>query len=106
MTPAEFVRLWRAEKDGLLAAYLDDGTATAVGTKIAGLGLTHEQSVILREVIDGVLSDAFYTLLLGLDGCASIGGEQVAYRLEDEDGNPLTGSGEIEEEAYSAFQEG
>ena len=35
--------------------------------------------------------DVFYTFLLALDGAASLGGEQVLYKLYDEDGSELTG---------------
>jgi hypothetical protein len=105
MSPAEFVRLWKAEKDWLLAAFTEPGSVSAVATKLGSLSLSPSQCVGVREVIDGVLTDTFYTLLLGLDGCASIGGRQEAYHLQDEEGNVLTGAGEIEAEAYTVFQQ-
>ncbi|WP_181858425.1 hypothetical protein [Winogradskyella arenosi] len=49
------------------------------------------------------MTDVFYTILLGLDGCASIGGIQETYELKDENGNQL--NGEIEGYAYEYFQE-
>lgn len=57
----------------------------------------------MREVLNAVLTDAFYTILLGLDGCAQIGGKQIEYRLADEHGNQLTGSGDIEAHAWEIF---
>jgi len=42
-------------------------------------------------------------LLAGLDGAASIGGLQLAYRLFDDKGNCLT-DGLLESEAWTAFQ--
>jgi len=103
MTPHEFVLLWKAEKESLLEHYFAVGSKTAVAAKIAALSLDQKQSALLREVVDGVLIDAFYGLLLGLDGCASIGGRQIDYQLADEEGNLLTGPGEIEGEAWEAF---
>ena len=38
-----------------------------------------------------------------LDGEASLGGIQMMYKLFDEDGNELTGSGNIESEAFNQF---
>jgi hypothetical protein len=55
--------------------------------------------------VDGVLTDAFYTLLLGLDGSASIGGVQQCYDLRDESGDKITGDGELEAAAFTHFQE-
>ncbi len=51
--------------------------------------------------MDGTLTDIVCTILLGLDGCASIGGIQELYDLKDENGNQL--SGEIERYAYEYF---
>ncbi|MCS0082917.1 hypothetical protein NDJ28_10740 [Vibrio alginolyticus] len=53
--------------------------------------------------MDDSLTDALYTILLGLDGCASIGRHQIGYKLQDELGRELTG--DLEELAYEALQE-
>jgi hypothetical protein len=65
--------------------------------------LAPAQRAVLREVLDGVLTDTLYTVLLGLDGAASLGGEQRAYVLTDEDGTLLTRDGAIEAAAYECF---
>lgn len=52
--------------------------------------------------MNGVLRDAFYTTLLGLDGEAQIGERQETFKIEDENGNELTG-GEIESYAWEYF---
>jgi len=57
----------------------------------------------MKSIVVGPLTDLLYTVLLGLDGCASIGGTQEAYNLKDEKGNQL--NGEIEGFAYYYFQE-
>ena len=101
MTPREFVQSFVREKQALLRAYRT-GTGTAVAGKIGELGLAPEKRELLSQILDGVLTDAFYTILLGLEGAASIGGRQEAYRLSDAHGTVLTG-GAIEAEALRAF---
>ena len=101
MTPREFVDCFSREKDALLRGYLN-GAGTSVGSQIARLQLEPDKLKLLSQILDGVLTDAFYTLLLGLEGEASIGGRQETYRLCDAQGTVLTG-GEIETEAWRAF---
>ncbi len=50
------------------------------------------------------LTDTFYTILLGLDGSASLGGIQQSYHIRDERGDVVcTGDGAIEGLAYTHF---
>ncbi len=101
MTPGQFVGLFAKEKRDMLESYLK-GTDTAVAALIKAMNLSARELKALRAVLDGVLTDAFHTVLLALDGAASLGGEQVTYSLRDEDGNELTG-GEIEASAWEQF---
>ncbi len=101
MTPAQFVALFAKEKRGMLTSYLSDAD-TAVGAQIRAMDLSPKELKALRRVLDGVLRDAFYTVLLALDGAASLGGKQVTYSLRDEQGKELTG-GEIEACAWERF---
>jgi hypothetical protein len=101
MTPAQFVGLFAKEKRDLLRSYLSDPD-TAVGAQIKAMDLSAKELKALRGVLDGVLTDAFYTVLVALDGAASLGGKQVTYSLRDEDGNELTG-GDIEASAWERF---
>jgi hypothetical protein len=101
MTPRQFVDGFAQEKKALLDTYLNQRD-TAVGKKIAELRLSPEQRRVLVEILDGALTDAYYGILLALDGAASIGGRQVEYQLQDDEGNILTG-GEIEEAAWEVF---
>lgn len=104
MTPAEFVTHWRTEKDELLDLFMGTGSETLVSQKISSMGLSEQQTVVLRDVLNLVLTDTFYTLLLGLDGTASIGGVQHSYRVLDEDGALICGDGRVETEAYAQLQ--
>ena len=101
MTPAQFEGLFAREKRDMLRAYLSD-TDTSVGSQIEAMGLSAKQQKALQAVLDTVLTDAFYTVLLALDGAASLGGKQVAYSLRDDHGKELAG-GKIEACAWERF---
>ncbi|WP_299611275.1 hypothetical protein [uncultured Aquimarina sp.] len=103
MTTEEFVKAFHKEKQELLKEYLSNHSETEVGVLIKSLNLTDEQNEIMKKVLDSSFSDIFYTILLGLNGSASIGGIQEMYDLKDDNGNQLTG--EIESFAYKYFQE-
>lgn len=103
MNANEFVACWKNERDRFLATYLNEAQETTVSTKIARLNLAADQLPIMRDVVDGILTDAFYTLLLGLDGAASIGGVQQAYQIRDEGSNLISDPGELEAEAWEQF---
>ena len=103
MNTEEFVKAFYREKQDFLTLYLSENPESEVGQLIKKLNLTGQQTEIMKRIIDGILTDTFYTILLGLDGCASIGGIQEMYELKDENGNQL--SGEIESSAYEYFHE-
>lgn len=104
MSPAEFVMHWRIEKEGLLELFMATGGETLVSQKISSMHLSEQQTSALRDVLNLVLTDTFYTLLLGLDGAASIGGVQHSYRVLDEEGHLICGDGVVEAEAFAQLQ--
>lgn len=99
-----FVANWYAEKEQLLAAAWTPGTASAA--RIASMALSPGQAQALRDMLDAFVSDAMYTLLLGLDGSAALGGDQRHYTLLDEDGSVVAEEGDLEAAAYAWFHEG
>ncbi|WP_040252120.1 hypothetical protein [Psychroserpens mesophilus] len=103
MKTEELVKAFYTEKQDLLKEYLSENAETEVGQLIKSLNLTKDQSVVIEKIMNSTLTDVFYTILLGLDGCASIGGIQEMYELKDENGNQL--NGEIEGYAYEYFYE-
>lgn len=106
MTPQEFVQCFRREKDDLLRSYLDSSSGSLVATQLAELSCTSEQLSAIRGILDIALTDTFYTVLLGLDGCASLGGVQQSYHVRDEHGAVLcTGDGTIEGLAHDYFHD-
>ena len=102
MTAESFTKLFYKEKEDLLKTFTTPGSETLVSTLVAQLELSPSQKFLMKDVIDAVLTDAFYTILLGLDGAASIGGVQQDYSIIDEAGVTLTG-GDIEAHAYDLF---
>lgn len=91
MTPQEFVACVAREKEDLLVTYFDSDSGAAVASQITAMNLSVGQAKALRMIMDGILTDAFYTLLVGLDGETSIGGVQSVYELRAKDGTLLTG---------------
>ncbi|WP_405605929.1 hypothetical protein [Polaribacter sp. Asnod1-A03] len=103
MNTEELVKAFHTEKQDFLKEYLSENPESEVGQLIKSLNLTNEQNVIMEKIMNTTLTDIFYTILLGLDGCASIGGIQEMYELKDENGNQL--NREIEGYAYKYFHE-
>lgn len=109
MSPKEFVEGFYKEKQDLLKEYLSPDSQTEVGTLIKSMGLDKEQSDILEKLLDSCFTNVFYTILLGLDGCTSIGGlTQQQFTVLDEKNSQVCGEehlGEVEALAYEYFQE-
>ena len=93
----------KKQKDHYLHSLHDD--RTQVGQQLQALGLTAHQKAQVLAVIDGALTDQLYSLLLGLDGAASIGDEQHDFALYNETGEAISGSGELEAQAYAQLIE-
>lgn len=91
------------EKDSLLNTFTDTLGKSIIAQKIASLHLSSDQQAVLKDIVDDILVDTFYTLLLGLDGGTSMGGIQITYKIHDEEGNIISARGEIEAEAWEQF---
>ena len=108
MTSDEFAKNFYIEKLKFLESSFEQSPQypNAVNTRIKGMGLTEIQTDQLKEVMDRLLSDVFYSILLGLDGERSIGNTQQTYKIYDEEGNLISDCGELEASAYQYFHEG
>lgn len=106
MATREFVRACKSERDALLALYYNAGAGTAVGAHLAAAELTPQQRTQILAALDCAMTDAFYTLLLGLAGVASLGGSQQEYRLADARSRPISpdGDDDLESLAFELFQ--
>lgn len=106
MTGEEFVKLCHSEKEAVLKLYFAEDSSTQVGAGLRKLMQNGVERQELYALVDLILSENYYSMLLALDGEASLGGEQIVYKLFDEEGNRLNECGELGGAAYSYFVEG
>ncbi|WP_346839368.1 hypothetical protein [Microbulbifer sp. SAOS-129_SWC] len=102
MTNEEFINEFKILKHQLIESYFSSDTDISRIKGLKDAGLSEEQIVLVRNLAGEILTDALYTILLGLDGCASIGEKQTEFKIEDEDGNILAG-GDLESLAWETF---
>ena len=101
ISPEEFVQEFKDLKEYLVSNYFSsDSDISRIG-KLKNAGLSEEQINLTKVIVDEALTDALYTVLLGLEGSASISQHQIMYKLFDEESNELTG--EIESIAWEKF---
>jgi len=105
MTTEEFVKNFYQEKQNILNSSFDAQSEyrTLVSTKIEELHLDKFQTEKLKEIISNLLTDSFYTILLGLDGSASIGDSQETFKIYDEESHLISEGGDLEGYAYKYF---
>lgn len=104
MKSKEFALAVREERDALLSMYADPAGGSTVADHLAAADLTSNQRLETLAAIEAAVSDAFYTLLLALDGSASLGGSQQSFVLSDEGGDVIAnGDGRLEAAAWEAF---
>jgi hypothetical protein len=104
MSAHSFVSNWLQLKEELLATFTDDAGVAEVARQIREMNLSAEQQAQMREVVNAILRDTMYTLLLGLDGAASIGRSQQIYTIKNEQGAIIAPDGDLEAEAWRQFQ--
>lgn len=105
MTGEQFVKLCFAEKESTLKEYFDENSSTEVGERLRSLISDGANSNALHEVVSLILNETYYSLLMALDGEASLGGTQMCYKIFDEEQNLLNECGEIETAAFEYFKE-
>ena len=105
MTSDEFAKNFYIEKLKFLKSCFEQSPQypNTVNTKIKEMGLTEIQTDQLKEMIDVLLNDVFYGVLLGLDGECPIGNIQQVYSIYDEEGCLISDWGELEVSAYDYF---
>ncbi len=88
----------------MFASYTAPGSHAEVAALIGRASLTPAQRQFILAALSTALTDAFYTILLALDGAASLGDGQQSYKLHDELGNVVSeGDGALEAAAWEAF---
>ena len=105
MTSDEFAKNFYIEKLKFLKSCFQEQPdyPSAVNTKIKKMALSSTQKEQLEEVIDLLLNDVFYSVLLGLDGECPIGNIQQVYSIYDEEGCLISDCGELKVSAYDYF---
>ena len=77
MTGEQFVKLCYEEKKTILAEYFNPNSSSVVGKKISAITEQGISKDDLYDLLNLVLKENYYTLLLGLDGEASLGNTQI-----------------------------
>jgi len=72
-----------------------------VGAHLDAAELSPKQRTEVLAALDTALTDAFYTLLMGIAGTGTLGGSQQEYRLVDEHSRPISPSGDADLEAFA-----
>lgn len=103
MDAETFVRAVHDEMTNLTRSYFSDPLDTQVSQKISSMGLTVTQKIQMEELVSSALTDFAYTILLGLDGAASLGGQQQVFQILDESGNRVGDEGDVEAAAFEIF---
>ncbi|GHA12864.1 hypothetical protein GCM10008090_23180 [Arenicella chitinivorans] len=101
ISPDVFVQEFKELKDSLVEEYFSSESDISRIKRLEKAGFTPFQISVAKSIVDEALTDALYTILLGLDGCASISQHQITYKLFDEASNEITG--EIESIAWEKF---
>lgn len=105
MSARDFATSCKLERDAMLAEYVDPRGSSAVTGHLNAAGLSSIQREHVVKALDLALTDAFYTMLMALDGAASLGGKQQTYRVVDGNGDTVAcGDGDLESAAFSALQ--
>ena len=107
MTSDEFAKNFYLEKLKFLKSCFEHSPQypSAVNAKIKEMELSNTQQEQLKDVVNTLLTDVFYSILLGLDGESSIGKTQQTYKIYDEEGSLISDCGELEASAYEYFHE-
>ncbi len=107
MTAEEFVKNFYLEKQNILNSSFDTQSEfrSLVSTKIEELNLDKIETEKLKKIISNLLEDTLYTILLGLDGSATIGSSQETFKIYDEENNLISDCGDLESLAYEYFHE-
>ena len=79
MNAEAFVNNCYKEKQEMLKIYFDEEKETQVGNQIKSIvskGISNDE---VKGLVDSVMNEVFYTILLGLDGETSLGDVQMQY---------------------------
>lgn len=101
MTPEFFVQEFWELKEYIEKAYFSESSDISRVGRLQAAGFSPRQIEMTKSLVSEALTDALYTVLLGLEGSAAISCHQEMYKLLDESGRELTGK--IESLAWERF---
>ena len=107
MTAEEFVELFAREREALVGLYSDPSSQTEVArlfrSSNSAAGTDQET---FKAAIRQIVTDVYYSILLAIDGEASLGGVQQSYAVFAEDGSKVSGEpGDLEKYAFRVLQQ-
>lgn len=107
MTTEQFTKGFHTHMLEMLDKHLSDNSNSHAHTLFNELNLNSNQKETLKQTLKSSYTDIYYSLLLGLDGCAPIGDlVQQQFTIFDENNNQICGNqvlGELETSAYDYF---
>jgi len=103
MDANDFVAAWRREREELLATFLNPASQSATARLFAELNLSPDHQDKLVIALRSALTDTLYTMLMGIDGAANVGGIQEQFLLSTSNGVLVAKPGELEAAAYRCF---
>ncbi|KXZ64858.1 hypothetical protein [Acinetobacter venetianus] len=101
ITSEEFVEEFKLLRDYLIQSYFTIDSDISRINLLEKSGMNQEQIHLTKKIVFEALTDALYTVLLGLEGSATIGRNQIMYKILDEQLNELTG--DLESIAWEKF---
>lgn len=92
MTPERFIENVVESIDSLVSLYSQGAKGpTFLGSELDKIGLNPDQREKVLALIQLAVGEATHSLICGIEGTSSLGGNQQMYKLLDEEGNELTG---------------
>ena len=98
----EFAKIFKEDKEWW-ENYFFTQTESSANHLLKSLKLSKEQTQIMPQFVSVLLRDVYYHILRGLDGAVSIGGDQQAYKIYDENDNLISDCGDLEAAAWEVF---
>ncbi|MCC1495881.1 hypothetical protein [Alcanivorax sp. 1008] len=91
MSPERFVAEFKELREYIRNGYFSPDSEISRLQLMRESGFSEAQIGVANKIVSEALTDALYTVLLGIDGCSAIGSHQEAYRLAGENGERLSG---------------
>jgi hypothetical protein len=85
-----FVSRFSKERASIISSYFDEAGSTEVGRLVRSLGLNDNELKTVHNALEVAVTDTIVTLLYGLNGSGSIGGDQQFYTIHNENNEKIS----------------